>query len=82
MLFCLTAGGWAVDLELVLCSSKNAKALLLNYQAVVQRELAWPFPQRIRVHAAVGRHGPPLITPAVCGIRDSPRIHFWSHKGH
>ena len=82
MLFSLTAHGWAVDLELVLSSSKNAKALLLNYQAVTQRELGSPFPQRVCVHAAVGRHGPPLITPVVCGISDSPCIHFWSHKGH
>lgn len=81
-MFSLSARGWAVDLEFVLSSSENAKALQLIYQAVMQRELGSPFPQCIRVHVVVGRCGPLLITPTVCGISDSPCIHFWSHKGH
>lgn len=34
-LFFLTTRGWAVDLGLVLSSSKNGKVPLLNYQAVM-----------------------------------------------
>lgn len=63
VMFPLTAHGWAVGTELVLSNSKPSEALLLNYQAVMQRGLGSPFPQRVCVHAALRRCGPPLITP-------------------
>lgn len=78
----LTARGWAADLQLELSSSRNTKLVALNSQAARQRGLLSLFPQRVRVRAVLRRHGPPLLTPSVCGRSDSPCIHGRSHKGH
>lgn len=78
--FSLTCG-WAVDLELVPSAPKMQRLCAeLSGSDVLGAGISFPpaclCPCRGQETWTASHH------PTVCGISDSPCIHFWSHKGH